>query len=1277
MLTVVFILLLPNMSVTITGTSKKNNINNSLTSFENEKNNKENFPSDIIQNAPRYYNRQSNSPWPMFHHDLNHTGRSQYDTSMNNGQKKWDFATGYFVDSSPVIGSDGTIYFGSGDSNLYALFPNGTKKWVFTTGGGSHVEYSSPAIGSDGTIYVVASDGKLYALYPSGTKKGDFTIMDGVASSPVIGTDGTIYVGSEDNKLYALYPNGTKKWNFVTGNMMSSSPAISSDGTIYFGSMDNKIYALFPNGTKKWNFATGSGVASSPAIGSDGTIYVGSSDDKLYAIFPNGTKKWDFTTENIVSSSAAIGSDGTIYVGSFDYKLYAIFPNGTKKWDFATGDEVSSSPAIGSDGTIYVGAHDNRLYAIFPNGTKKWDFVTGNWVSSSPAIGSDGTIYFGSDDFKLYAIGKSVSTAPQNLKAIGNNAQVDLTWTAPSYGGSSAITNYTIYRGTISGYETFLIKIGNLHTYKDKSVTNGQKYYYEVTANNALGESPKSNEANATPLKNGWPNSSWPMFRHDLNHTGRSQYDTSMNNGQKKWDFTTESFIRSSPAIGSDGIIYVGSYDGKLYALFPNGTKNWDYATGSYIDSSPTIGSDGAIYVGSNDGKLYSIFPNGTKKWDFATGKNVYSSPVIGADGTIYIGSEDNKLYTLYPNGTKKWDFITANAVSSTPAIGSDGTIYIGSNDFKLYALYPNGTKKWTFVAGDLVYSSPAIGSEGTIYVGSGDGKLFALHPNGTKKWQISIGWSVTSSPAIGSDGTIYIGSSDGKLYAIYPNGTKKWVFATGNIVLSSPATGSDGTIYIGSGDDKLYAIYPNGTKKWDFTTGNIVASSPAIGSDGTIYVGSFDYKLYAIGISDSTAPQDLKAIGSNAQVDLTWTAPSYGGASAITNYTIYRGTISGCETFLIKIGNLHTYKDKGVTNGQKYYYEVTANNTLGESPRSNEANATPATTPTAPQYLTDIPGNTQIFLNWKAPVDNGGAAITNYTIYRNGTRFRQLGKIVTYTDSGLVNGVTYSYNISALNSIGEGPKSIGVQATPRTIPTAPQNLHATPGNAWIVLTWIVPASNGGAKIANYSIYRGTTPGGETLFVKNYTGGTSWIDTHIAVHTQYFYMVSAVNAAGEGPKSNEVNMIAGASPGVPTELTASGGNAQVLLRWSTPTSGGTSLRYNIYRSDSQTGTYTLIASSTTREYRDRGLTNGHNYWYKINAQNSYGISGNTTAISAKPYVTSTIIIGPFLLGLIIVIIVVILIAEAMKSSNKKKTKPRPVFNKKKRAGIRSQPGRAR
>ncbi len=119
------------------------------------------------------------------------------------------------------------------------------------------------------------------------------------------------------------------------------------------------------------------------------------------------------------------------------------------------------------------------------------------------------------------------------------------------------------------------------------------------------------------------------------------------------------------------------------------GAKLWEFETGSLVISSPAIGSDGTVYVGSLDEKLYAINgKTGVKLWEFETGSYVISSPAIGSDGTVYVGSRDNKLYAINgKTGAKLWEFVTGDVVDYSPTIGSDGTVYVGSHDTKLYAI--------------------------------------------------------------------------------------------------------------------------------------------------------------------------------------------------------------------------------------------------------------------------------------------------------------------------------------------------------------------------------------------------------------------------------------------------------------------------------------------------------------------------------------------------------------------------------------------------------------
>ena len=417
--------------------------------------------------------------------------------------------------------------------------------------------------------------------------------------------------------------------------------------------------------------------------------------------------------------------------------------------------------------------------------------------------------------------------------------------------------------------------------------------------------------------------SPWPMRGHDARHTGQSQYRGSQVDSLK-WKFETNGSIYwSSPAITSDGTVYVGSCNGfsdnYIYSINPDGSMKWKFRTNGEVSSSPAIASDGSVYVGS-DYYLYAINPDGNLKWKFKTGSTVESSSAIGSDGTIYVGSDDKHLYAVNLDGSMKWKFQTEYYVTSSPAIGSDGTIYVGSWDKYLYAINPNGSLKWKFNTGSIVSSSPAIGSDGTIYVGSNNNNLYAINPDGSLKWKLNAG---KFSPAIASDGTVYLGSRY-YLYAINPDGSLKWEFEIGDWVKSSPAIGSDGTIYVGSDDNHLYAVNPDGSLKWKYKTGGDVNSSPSIGLDGTVYVGSVDNFIYAI---QSLMEENISPELSNGTV---W--PPKGTIGTEFRFTvIYADNNNDAPTKInIKIDNneLHSMSavnsdDKDYVNGAIFEYKT------------------------------------------------------------------------------------------------------------------------------------------------------------------------------------------------------------------------------------------------------------------------------------------------------------------------------------------------------------------
>jgi outer membrane protein assembly factor BamB len=147
----------------------------------------------------------------------------------------------------PIVSPDGTVYAASLDNNLYAIDPDGTQKWAYTTG-----KYAwSVSLAFDGSLYVGCEQGGLYAVASDGTQKWTYVTDWVIRSQAAIGADGTVYVtsfdstpsGSEDdNALLAFNPDGTLKWSF-TSKVEMCGPAIGDDGTLYVGS-GNHLYAF-------------------------------------------------------------------------------------------------------------------------------------------------------------------------------------------------------------------------------------------------------------------------------------------------------------------------------------------------------------------------------------------------------------------------------------------------------------------------------------------------------------------------------------------------------------------------------------------------------------------------------------------------------------------------------------------------------------------------------------------------------------------------------------------------------------------------------------------------------------------------------------------------------------------------------------------------------------------------------------------------------------------------------------------------------------------------
>src|SRR5260370_3967497 len=290
-------------------------------------------------------------------------------------------------------------------------------------------------------------------------------------------------------------------------------------------------------------------------------------------------------------------------------------------------------------------------------------------------------------------------------------------------------------------------------------------------------------------------------------------------------------------------------------------------------------------------------------------------------------------------------------------------------------------------------------------------------------------------------------------------------------------------------------------------------------------------------GTSFSVAPTlTVTAFDSAAQLNWNYTG------SAVT-FNVYRGTDSGAEE-LIQSGlgaGSTSFFNSGFSNFTTYYYYVTSVNQF-ESDPSNEVSVTPGVANLLAPNLAAVSGDGQVTISWSSVL-----SADSYNIWRGLRSGQEEPYLVgatfdtSFIDAGLVNDRTYYYKVAGFNGNGQGVLSTTASATPAHLgPMAPL-LAVTQGNTIALLNWNFIGS-----ATSSNIYRGLSPGAETLFQTGIGGGsTSFFNSSLTNGTTYYYRVTAVNADSESPPSIEASATPGTSTLAPPLLAAVPGVNQV------------------------------------------------------------------------------------------------------------------------------------
>ena len=387
------------------------------------------------------------------------------------------------------------------------------------------------------------------------------------------------------------------------------------------------------------------------------------------------------------------------------------------------------------------------------------------------------------------------------------------------------------------------------------------------------------------------------------------------------------------------------------------------------------------------------------------------------------------------------------------------------------------------------------------------------------------------------------------------------------------------------------------------------------------------NYEKITITANDSVdvpvAPGGVQAVAGDAEVALSWNA-----VSNATRYTVYWDTTPAVSTVdsSFGAGSNTQFNFFSLTNGQTYYFRVSASNTTGEGPLSTEVSAIPAATgpavPTAPQNVQATAGDAEVVLTW-----NAVSGASGYTVYWSTTSnvttsdsSMSAGGTTQLTHSNLANDTTYYYRVSASNATGEGTLSTEASATPAesgpVVPTAPQNLQADAGDTEVALSWTAVDN-----ASSYTVYWDTNSTVTTSDSSISAGSITQL-THSSLtnDTIYYYRVSAGNTAGEGALSTEVSatpvLQTTELPAQPQGFQIISGDTQLTLSWNAVINVDS---YEIAWREAGINSWSFISvDGNTTQYIHTGLTNGTTYTYSVRAVNTAGDGPSTPQEIAIP-----------------------------------------------------------
>ena len=787
----------------------------------------------------------------------------------------------------------------------------------------------------------------------------------------------------------------------------------------------------------------------------------------------------------------------------------------------AGGNQINLSWSPSTDNVGVVG------YQVLRNGISVAS-VTGGTTYSDTGLADGATYEYSVDAFdaagNTSALSVPVSASTPDITApsvptglvatAASGTQVNLSWTAST--DNVGVSGYQVFRNGV-----MVASVTSGTTYSDVGLSSGTLYQYTVDAYDAAGNvSVQSASASATTF-----DSTPPTVPTNLAaEAGASGTQVSLS-----WTASTDAAGVAAYQVFRNGVQVATVTSGTIFS----DTGLTDATSYQYtVDAVDTVGNIGAqsaaVDVTTPDTTAPSV-PTGLVA-TAVSGTQVNLSWTASTDNVGVTGYQvfrNGTMVATVTNGTTYSDTGVTNASSYQYAI--DAFDAAGNTSAETSAVsvntpdtappsVPTGLTA-TAVSGTQVNLSwnASIDNVGVAgYVVYRNGSLLATVTSGTTYLDTglinatSYLYAVAAYDAAGNisaESALVSVATPDTIAPSAPSGLKAAVISGTQINLSWAAS-TDNVGVAG------YQVFRNGIKVGTVPSGLVYSDTGLI--NGTTYqysVAAYDAAgnvsaqspTVSAMTTDTTAPSVPTKVAATSTssnlVTVSWTAST--DNVGVTGYQVYRGS-----TLLATVTSGTSYQDKTVVADVSYAYSVDAFDAVGnKSAQSKSVSVTPPDTiaPTMPGNLTATLLTSSIKLSWTASTDNVG--VTGYEIYRNGAKFAST-KNLTYSDTSVVQGVSYKYSVAALDAAGNvsAQTPLLVVAFPDTTPpTAPTKLTATPGTRSIALSWAASTDNVG--VTGYDVYRGST------LIATVTGA-SYTNTGLASGSSYSYHVVAFDAAG-------------------------------------------------------------------------------------------------------------------------------------------------------------------